>query len=157
MAGWIPGEPANDIQAWDTLQVLDDAGIPSPFIIKRTDPFKVGIKFEILSPHVKALLGFLAYKVTYSFESIGTAGEYSFVTPPKQTVAGVYVYDATTPPGAETAYEVPANTLDVGVYRLAALLSFRVACPPCPGYPTPSPVYPMTAFAEGPAIEVYEP
>jgi hypothetical protein len=37
------------------------------------------------------------------------------------------------------------------VYRLAATVSFKLACPPN----TPPTPYGMTAYSEGPAIQVY--
>jgi hypothetical protein len=144
-----PGQPANAIQAADEVQVLDPSGSPSPLIIKNTDPFKVAMEFTILSPLVP--LGCLPYEVKYFAESIGKGPEYDLGTVAKQTQAGQYTYNATTPAGYETVLDVPAGTIDPGVYRLAATVFFKLACLPN----TPPTPYGMTAYSEGPAIQVY--
>jgi hypothetical protein len=147
----IPGQPAADIQATDTLEVSDPSGGPSPLIIRRSDAFKVGMEFEIRSVTTQALLGALTYEVKYFAESIGPGTEYGPFVVAKRTVAGQNTYNTTTPLGNETALTIAANTLDAGVYRLGAMVSFRLD----PGPPFVAIPYPMTAFVEGPAIEVY--
>jgi hypothetical protein len=144
-----PGQPAYAIQAADEVQVLDPSGSPSPLIIKSTDPFKVAMEFTILSPLV--CIPLLSYEVKYFAESIGEGPEYNLGTVTKQTQAGQYTYNATTPAGSETVLDVPADKMDAGVYRLAATVSFKLACPPN----TPPTPYGMTAYSEGPAIQVY--
>lgn len=150
------GEPAADIQSGANIAVLDTNGIPSGLIIRRTDAFQVAMEFEILSPTVKALLGALSYEVKYFAESIGKGPEYDLGSVNRQTVAGETVYnqDKPAPPnqGARTQLEVPKLKLDPGVYRLGAMVVFWLACPN-----TRPKRYPMTAFTEGPVIEVYEP
>jgi hypothetical protein len=150
----MPGEPANFIRVTDGVQVLDPAGEPSPLIILRTDPFTVGIEFRILTPQIISLLGVLAFRVRYTYESIGGGAEGTLGDVTRQTVAGQPLYNATTPAtpaGHTTALVVAANTLAEGVYRLAALVSFRVACPH-----QPATVFAMTGFTEGPAIEIFQ-
>jgi hypothetical protein len=148
----VPGEPSGDIQAANTLQVFDDAGMPSGLVIKTTDPFKVAMEFEFLSPTVKALLGALSFEVKYFAETIGPGPEYNLGTVAKQTVTGQATYNATKPAGSETILDIPPKVMDPGVYRLAALVTFRLAGPNT----TPKP-YGMTAYCEGPPIEVYAP
>ncbi len=74
-------------------------------------------------------MGRLSYEIKYFAESIGPGAEYNLGAVSKPTVAGQATYNATTPTGSETALDIPANTLDPGVYRLAALVSFKLACP----------------------------
>jgi hypothetical protein len=148
----IPGEPEADIQATDTLQVLDPAGVKPARIIKTTDPFKVAMEFELISATAQDLAGTLSYEIKYFAESMGKGPEYDLGTVRDRTLDNQYKYNATTPAGAETALDVAAGTMDPGVYRVAAMVSFKLNCPP----ERPRP-YRMTAFVEGPAIEVYRP
>jgi hypothetical protein len=147
-----PGEPAADIQATCPMQVLDPKGIPSGLIIRTTDDFQLALEFELISPTSQDLAGTLTYEIKYFAESIGRGPEYDLGSVAKRTVDNAYKYNATTPPGAETALLVKAGTMAPGVYRVAAMVTFKLDCPP--GRPRP---YRMTVFCEGPAIELYTP
>jgi len=148
-----PGEQAADIQASCPLQVLDPKGVPSNLILRTTDDFQLAIEFEFISQNTQDLAGTLTFEIKYFAESIGQGPEYNLVPPvTKKTVDNVYKYNATAPPGAETALLVKAGTMAPGVYRVAAMVSFKLDCPP--GQPRP---FRMTTYCEGPAIEVYKP
>ncbi|MER5508159.1 hypothetical protein ACFV29_23795 [Streptomyces sp. NPDC059690] len=149
----MPTEPSTDLKVVERLQVLDPNGIPSNLIIRRADPFQVAIDFEVLAPSAKAVLCALAYEVKYFAESIGPGPEVELGTVTRNTVAGQSVYNATTPAGSGTALTVPGNTLPAGiVYKLAAVLTFKVRCP---GAGSPVSPYPMNAFViGGPAINI---
>jgi hypothetical protein len=99
------------------------------------------VRFELGGTFARWIVGQLVeYKVHYYFEGMGqaTEGELPPVpAPPKKTVAGKLIYG---PP--ETSLLVPANTLKPGLYKLTAVVTFE-------GNP------PMTAFTEGPIIEIF--
>lgn len=148
----MPTEPSTDLHVVERLQVLDPNGISSNLIIRKTDPFQVAIDFKVLASSAKAVLCALAFEVKYFAESFGPGPEVVLGTVTGNTVAGQFHYDATTPAGAGTALTVPGNTLAPGVvYRLAAVVTFKVRCPDAGSPVSP---YPLNAFVEGPAIEI---
>jgi hypothetical protein len=147
-----PGEQAPDIQTYCPLHVLDLNGVPSNLIIRTTDDFQLAMEFEFISQNTQDLAGTLTYDIKYFAESIGPGPEYNLGNVAKKTVDNQYKYNETTPPGAETALLVKAGTMEPGVYRVAAMISFKLDCPP--GQPRP---FRMTAYCEGPAIELYTP
>ncbi|WP_329272258.1 hypothetical protein [Streptomyces sp. NBC_01451] len=147
----MPTEPSTDLRVVERLQVLDPNGIPSSLIIRKGDPFQVAIEFEVLAAAAKAVLCALAFEVKYFAESLGPGPEKVLGSFTRNTVAGQSTYNATTPAGATTTLTVPGNTLPPGVYRLAAMVTFKVRCP---GSGAPQTPYPLNAFVEGRAIEI---
>ncbi|MFI0446423.1 hypothetical protein [Actinomadura sp. 6N118] len=145
------GEPEQAIRPTDSIKVFDPQGQPSELIIRRSDDFQVAMEFEILTPLLRAFLGSFSYQVKYFAEGFGPGPEYVLgVAGWLQTAPGQSIYNGTSPPNAKTLVQVNRNTLDVGVYRLAAMVTFRAGCPGQPTRPIP-----LTAFVEGTVIEIY--
>jgi hypothetical protein len=121
------------------LIVEDPKGQPSNLVIKETDPFKVATKFELggtFAPWIASLP--VEYKIRYFYEGMGLAAEGELLPEVKgTTVPGKLLYGA-----PETTKEVKAGFLKPGLYKLTVVVSFE-------GNP------PMTAFAEGPIIEIF--
>ncbi|HEX4814600.1 MAG TPA: hypothetical protein VFV66_17810 [Nonomuraea sp.] len=146
-----PGQPGSEISSTAPLTVLDPAGTPSNLIIRRSDPFQVAMEFELLASGVsQALLGTMEYQVQYFAESIGPGPDVALGSVTRKTVAGQRAYSDTAPAAAVTTRNVPANTLPAGIYRLGAVVSFTI-----PAAPTPTRL-PVTAFADGPTIQIFE-
>jgi hypothetical protein len=144
----MPGQPqlgTNPFIGIDCtrLDVLDSVGGPSNLVINVADPFQLATEWKLDGIFANFLVALpLTYKVTYYYEGLGGApeGEFPGGVGPKATVAGQLTYGA-----ADTTLNVPAGTLPVGTYMLTVVITF----------PTPS--APMTAFAQGPVIQIFGP
>jgi hypothetical protein len=140
----MPGQPgpgSNPVITIDctSVQVADPMGSPSNLIIQSTDAFQVTANWHLAGWLANWLVGLgVQYSVRYNYESMGPGPEGTLgVVGPKPTIAAQLNYGA-----PDTTLTVPAGTLPAGVYRLTAVVSFG-------GSP------PITAFNEGPMIEIF--
>jgi len=157
----MPGEPAcpdyKDVFCVDArdVKVLDPNGIASPLIIQRADPFKLQITLEFQGTLAPLLLCCLCWEVCYCFDvcDYDPAGPRVFnktycQSPRYCGFSNKKLYD-----GAATEATIPANFLDVATYDLTAVVKFYWDCP-CKN-PPPIVRPPISAFTEGPIIEIY--
>ena len=125
------------------LQVTDDQGIPSKFIIDAGDDFKVSATFLIGGNQSAGFAGAaVGFTVEYYYEGFGGAPEGTLGQAtgdssqgvPSASCAGAIEFG-----GVQTELNVPAGTLQPGLYRLSAAVTF-------------DPAWAMVGFAEGPVI-----
>ena len=116
------------------LEVID-AGVPSNLIVEAGSTFQLQTRFELgglFAPWIVSLG--VPYTISYYQESFGNNPEGLIVSKPGTTVTGQLVYEAETTANASIA--------EAGTYKLTVVVSFG-------GSP------PLTAFFEGPVIEVF--
>ena len=144
------GEPAigspNNFIGIDctTLDVRDPVGGPSNLIINKADAFQVSTDWKLAGTFASFLAAQrLPYVVTYYYEGLGNIPEGELGRVQRQTDPGKLQYGA-----AETTLNVAAGTLSVdGTYKLTVVVSFPTNPPTVPA--------PMTAFFDGPVIEIF--
>jgi hypothetical protein len=146
----MPGQPDTELGTAAAIIVLDPNTQPSNLIVDRELEFSVAMEFTI-SGISSFLLGYLQFEVVYTYESIGRAfgaAEGTLGTKAGNTRAGKATYNHQGPLNEQTTYRVPANTLPAGVYRLSAVVTFKLG-------PIRQPIHwPLTGFTESPAIQV---
>ena len=144
----MPGQPASQIDTATAIIVLDPNTRPSDLIVDEDKKFSVAMDFTITG-HSRRLLGYLRFEVVYTYESIGGGPEGELGRKSGDTVAGQFRYNHEEgPANTWTTYEVPPNKLESGVYRLSAVVNFKLG-------PIPHRIpWPITGFTEGPAIQV---
>ncbi|GAA1691701.1 hypothetical protein GCM10009733_104820 [Nonomuraea maheshkhaliensis] len=145
----LQSEPA-DLKVTPILSVFEPPGnTPSNLVIRRsvTPTFLVAMEFEFVSPLAISLLGSFKYEIRYFADIFGPGADVMLGTVRKLTVPGQPKCSATLPVNQETGLTVPSSMLADGVYRLSAVVTFLTLATP------PTPIA-MTAFAEGPAIQV---
>ena len=116
------------------LDVID-SGIPSNLIVEAGKKFELRTRFELaglFAPWIVSL--HVPYTVSYYMGSFGAGPEGLLASRANNTVAGHLVYEAETTASASIA--------TAGTYKLTVVVSFGGAPP-------------MTAFYEGPVIEVF--
>lgn len=117
------------------LDVLDTGGIQSNLIVERGKDFQVRTQFRMDGLFADWIVSLrVPFTVTYYYESIGGGPEGTLATKSGNTVAGQLRYEAET--------VATANLATVGTYKLTVVITFG-------GGP------PMTAFMEGPMIQVF--
>jgi hypothetical protein len=143
----MPGQPDTEIGTAPAIIVLDPNTQPSNLIVDKDLEFSVAMEFTVTGLS-RFLLGYLQFEVVYTYESIGLGGEGTLGTKAGNTVAGQATYNHQGPLNVQTTYRVPANTLAPGVYRLSAVVTFKLG-------PIRQPIpWPITGFSESPAIQV---
>lgn len=140
----MPGQPELNSNPFisvgcNVLNIEDPAGTPSDLIIQANQPFDVWTKFELAGTFANWFTSLpISYSVEYFFEQKGGNNDGSLASVgPKNTIGGQLVYGK-----AETQATVPANKLTPGLYEISVVVNFN-------GTP------PMTAFADGPVIQVF--
>jgi hypothetical protein len=123
-------------------------------LIPNNRPFVLSAKFTIDYPFGKGLNDLVVagqpvfeYNITYFAESIGPGSEWKASPAAILCIPGTYTYDAPL-----TSLTVPPLTLAEGPYRLACTVKIS----PRGGGTTGFPLH-VTAFVEGPMIEIYVP
>jgi hypothetical protein len=115
------------------LEVLDPGGASNLIVEKSTD-FQVRARFEFGGLFANYLVSLqIPYKVIYYYEIMGAGPEGTLAEKEGKTIAGKLVYEGETTATAKLATP--------GTYRLTVVVHFEGA--------------PMTAFAEGPMIQVF--
>ncbi|MEU8363710.1 hypothetical protein AB0C27_47585 [Nonomuraea sp. NPDC048882] len=145
----LQNEPA-DLKVTPNLSVFEPPGnTPSNLVIRRsvTPTFLVAMEFEFVSQLMISMTGSFRYEIQYFADIFGPGADVSLGTVRKTTVLGQPKYSATLPVNQETGLTVSASMLADGVYRLSAVVTFLTLA-------TPPTLVAMTAFAEGPAIQV---
>jgi hypothetical protein len=117
--------------------VIHDTGPDPTNIIKRSDPFHVHVKWETNGSAVPIMAG--NFNVAVSFEGFGpiTEKSYTRLGIPVIPVSGTH-YDESIP--------VPASDLDVGAYRMIALVTYTNAA----GNPGP-----IAGYSDDVLVQVY--
>jgi hypothetical protein len=142
----MAGQPqihTNPIIGIDTVKfdVTDPNGLASQYIIKSTDPIGTWVSFMVGDSFAVSLLSLpVNYQVDIYLDALGTgvsgmlvsSGPVPTTPVPAANGSGEYVYKFTLTP---TPWANP------GVYRTTAIVRFMGL--------------PMTAFVEGPIIEVF--
>jgi hypothetical protein len=143
----MPGQPDTELSTAAAIIVLDPNTQPSNLIVDEDLEFSVAMEFTVTGLS-SFLLGYLHFEVVYTYESIGGGAEGTLGSTSGDTVAGQATYNDQGAPGTQTTYKVPPNTVPPGVYRLGAVVTFKLG-------PIPRPiVWPITGFTESPAIQV---
>jgi hypothetical protein len=143
----MPGQPDTELGTAAAIIVLDPNTQPSNLIVDEDLKFSVAMEFTVTGLSA-FLLGYLHFQVVYYYESIGSGGEGTLGATTGNTVAGQATYNDKGAAGTQTTYEVPANTLRPGVYRLSSVVTFKIG-------PIREPIpWPITGFTESPAIQV---
>lgn len=144
----MPGQPKDELDTAAAIIVLDPNTQESNLIVDEDEKFSVAMEFTVTGLS-KFLLGYLHFKVVYTYESIGGGGEGTLGERNGDTVAGQFKYnDRAGPSNTWTTYEVQPNKLRSGVYRLSAVVTFTLG-------PITHPIaWPITGFTESPAIQV---
>jgi hypothetical protein len=143
----MPGQPDTDLKTKDVLLVLDKNTDPSNLVVDKDLEFSVVMEFTIAGIS-KTLLGFLTFEVVYTYESIGAGSEGELGKVTGKTVAGQDNYGAAGAAGTTTELKVPPGKITPGVFRLAAVVTFKLALG------TTTIPWPITGFTESPAIQV---
>jgi hypothetical protein len=117
------------------LQVLDPNGEESNLIIEKNLAFDVQTKFQLGGTWANFIAGLpIPYTVTYYYDCIGSSDEGTLAaTQSLTTVANKLVYDAET--------KLTVSLPNAGTYKLTVVITFGNA--------------PMTAFFEGPIIQIF--
>ena len=142
MAGQ-PGPGSNPILTIDctALNLVDLAApdLPSPLIHQQSQPFGVSANFALAGLFAQWIANnpSVQYTVRYFYESIGPGPDGTLATVGPKPLGG-----STAQGSAQTSATVPAFTLPPGTYQLTTVVTFG-------GSP------PMTAFAQGPMIEIF--
>jgi hypothetical protein len=144
----MPGQPDTELGTAAAIIVLDQNTQPSNLIVDEDTAFAVAMEFTV-SGLSRFLLGHLHFQVVYTYESIGGGPEGTLGTKNGDTVANQFTYnDQQGPPNTWTTLPVQPNTLQPGVYRLSAVVTFTLG-------PIRHPIqWPITGFTESPAIQV---
>ena len=156
----MPGEPACPkykdlfcVDARDVL-VLDPQGIESSLIVRRADPFKLQVTLEFQGRLAPLLLCCLCWEVCYCFDVCDyepdgpPAQNKTYYSPRYCASSNRFLYD-----GAATEATIPPNFLDVATYHVTAIVKFYWVCR-CRNDPQIARP-PISAFADGPVIEIY--
>ena len=144
----MAGQPDTELGTAAAIIVLDPNTQPSNLIVDEDEKFSVAMEFTVTGLS-RFLLGYLHFEVVYTYESIGAGPEGELGRKSGDTVAGQFKYnDKEGPANTWTTYEVPANKLVAGVYRLSSVVTFKLG-------PIRQPIqWPITGFTESPAIQV---
>jgi hypothetical protein len=143
----MAGQPATELKTADAIIVLDPNTQPSNLVVDEDLKFYVAMEFTVTGLST-ALLGYLSFEVLYTYESIGGGPEGTLGTARGRTVAGQATYNDKGAAGTQTTLEVPPRTVPRGLYRLGAVVTFKLG-------PIRAPIpWPLTGFTESPAIQV---
>jgi hypothetical protein len=156
----MPGEPqlsSNTIFGVDAsdVKVLDPQGIPSNLIIRRGDAFKLQTTLKFGGRLAPVLLCCSCWECCYCFDPCdydpgGPEPKMkTFCSPKYCGVSNKFEYD-----GTANEVTIQSNDLDIAVYKLTAVFKFQWHCP-C-RYPPNITRPPITAYADGPVIEIYQ-
>jgi hypothetical protein len=143
----MAGQPSSELETADALIVLDPNTLESNLVVDEDLKFYVAMEFKFKG-RSKALLGYLTFEVLYTYESIGRGPEGDLGRVNGKTVAGQETYNNKGAAGTQTTLEVPGGTIPRGLYRLGAVVTFKLG-------PIQHPIpWPITGFTESPAIQV---
>ncbi len=113
---------------WDS-EIFDTYGVPSPKIIRVSDPFDVRFRVELRGPAWLCMAGDWVFDVLFDEQGGPADFKLSSLLPPGAlTVADWKGCDTTC---IELRYTVPAGTIPAGVYELTSTL--RLYCCGRPG------------------------
>jgi hypothetical protein len=143
----MSGQPESQLSTAAAITVLDPNTQLSNLVVDEDLKFAVAMEFTVTELSA-GLLGYLTFEVLYYYESIGGGPEGTLGKVTGKTVAGQATYNDKGAAGTRTTFEVQPGTIKPGVYRLGAVVTFKLG--PIP-YPIP---WPITGFTEGPAIQV---
>jgi len=139
----MPGQPqlhSTTVLGIDATAIdfTDPNGTPSQYIIKANVPFAASVSFKVGDTFAGSVLAIgVPYTVSIYLNALGSGVSGQLATVLNSTVP------VPPPMGSEYQYDLtlPCSWPNVGLYRTTAIVHFTTL--------------PMTAFVEGPIIEIF--